>query len=220
MNLELGIRYRFSGSYELVLDFHQAREVGVDRLSGDWAKCMKLSKESHPSNNCTCCIHLPGNHSPHLGRVIDFFYLNLHLIAAGTADDGAGLIATGGVVGVDSPFGHSSGGESGRVVRWSFFSKHNLPSLNTFENSATLPLPGSVVGVYEECNGTECVFVRLRGHDGGAFLLTSCVCQRSRERSVGERKGQGLDFAGPRTCRLALSEPTFDTRKNERMVGE
>jgi hypothetical protein len=161
MDLELGIRYRFRGSHKLVLDVHQAREVGVDRLSGDWAKCMKLSKKSHPSNNRTGCIHLPGNHSPHLRRVIDFFYLNLHLIAAGTAYDGAGLIATGGVVGVDGPFGYGRGGESNRVVQWLLFSKHNLPYLDTLKNTTTLSLPGGVVGGIEECDGAECVFVRL-----------------------------------------------------------
>jgi hypothetical protein len=80
VNLKLGIRYRFRGSHTLVLDFHQTREVGGDLLSCDWAKSMKLSKKSYSSDDRTGCIHLPGNRSPHFGRVVDFFYLDLHLL--------------------------------------------------------------------------------------------------------------------------------------------
>jgi len=120
--LERGIIYRFTGSYKLVLDLHQVREVSAERFSCDWPKSMELSKKSHLSDNRTGCIHLPCNRRPHFHRIINLFNLNLDLIAARSTDDSAGLVTTGSVTVIDSLFGEGSGHESDRIVRWLFFS--------------------------------------------------------------------------------------------------
>jgi hypothetical protein len=161
VDLKLGIRNRFRSSHKLVLDFHQLREIGDDRLSCDWAKGMKLSTKSHSSDNRTGCIHLLCNHRPHFGRIVNFFNLNLDIIAARTTDDGTGLVATGNVTVVDSPFSDGGSGESDRVVRWLFFSQHNLPRLDAFEDAPTLSLPSGIVGALEEIDGSKSVFVGL-----------------------------------------------------------
>jgi len=159
--LKSGIRYRLSGSCKLVLDLHQAREVSADRFSCNWAKSVELSKKSYLSDNRTGCIHLPCNRRPHFGGIINLFNLNLDLIAARSTDDSAGFVAMGKVTIVDSPFSDGCGRESDWIVRWLFFSYHNVPHLYAFKDTHTLPLPGGIVGDLEELDRFKTVFVGL-----------------------------------------------------------
>ena len=92
--------------------------------------------------------------------------------------------------------------------------------IDAFENTTTLPLPGDVVGAVEELNGSKRVFEGFRGHGGGRYgvasFLTRVFVSESCTESVGGRKEQGLDIAGPRAYCLALLELAFDARKNDR----
>jgi len=141
--------------------------------------------KGHSSNNGTGCIHPRSKHSPHLGRIINVFHMDLNLVAAGSADDGTGLIVTGRVVAVDSPFGDSCSSESHWVVWFLLFSKHNPPCFDAFEHTTTLPLPGDVVGAVKELDCSKRMFEGFRGHDGGRFRFVSKSCAEK----IGRRKG-------------------------------
>ena len=57
MGFEQGIGYGFIRTGQLILDFHQLREIALDRFAGSRFQSSKFSEEHHSSNVSADCGH-------------------------------------------------------------------------------------------------------------------------------------------------------------------
>jgi len=166
MDFEGGIGYSFIGTDQLVLDFHQLREIALDRFTGGWFQRLKFPEEHHSSDSSANCIHSSSQNRSHLSRVIDTFQLDLNFLRAGSTDNCCSVCSTIQIVGMNSAFSYGGGIESNRNVQLYFLAGDNVPCEDTLEDAVTAPLPGCIVCRFQEFDRSEHMLVGLIRHRG------------------------------------------------------